>query len=187
MGEGGWQDLRETRLRSWGEVLLWTGSLGRGEAGTEEMGSIVGRAWGAPYRDPTPSVLPRQECDSSLPSPTPPTRAHWQAVWPRALPSPSLSPVSKSPGPAHTAPPPPRVVKRLTEGDRGDNPVLGTTSALQPREEGGEAGESVSAGGGGQNRTGRRSAGDPSFLTPTPKKSDSLSKAGTGEERSLRP
>lgn len=31
------------------------------------MGYRVEGAWGAPSRAPTPSVLPRQECDSSLP------------------------------------------------------------------------------------------------------------------------
>lgn len=60
-------------------------------------------AWGeggAPSRAPTPSNCPDR--GSSPPSHQTPPRTHWQAVGPRALPSPSLGPVSNHPHPGLT-------------------------------------------------------------------------------------
>lgn len=147
--------------------------------------SIEG-GWGAPSGPPRFNPAPTG-IRFLLGSLSPPG-THWKAVWPQVLPSPSLGPVSN---PLHWSTLPPRVVKKLREGDRGDNLVLVTASAQWPREEGGigsEAGASVSGAGGGQSRTGQEvSKETPGFLTPTPRKSDSLSKAGTGEEESARP
>lgn len=92
---------------------------------------------------------------------------------------------SGSPALAHT---PTQGCEELREGDRGDDPVLGTASAFWPREEGGEALEASGVVlGGGQSRRQEVSKETPGFLTPTLRKSDSLGKAGTGEEGSARP
>lgn len=72
VGEGEGRISAETWLSSGGELLPWTEGLGRGEAGMEEMVYSLEGAWGAPSRAPTPSILPRQECNSSFP----PCRAH---------------------------------------------------------------------------------------------------------------
>lgn len=143
-------------------MLPWAGGLGADEAGeTEKTAYSIEGAWGAPSRVRHPSVLPRREFDSS-PSASQAPWGHWKAVWPQGLPSPSLGRVSN---PLHWPALPPRVVKKLREGDRGDNPVLGTASALWPREEGGkggEAGASVSVAlGEGRAEPGGRSARRP--------------------------
>lgn len=114
----------------------------------EKVGYSAEGAWGwgwGSLQGPYPLNLPRQDLGSSVPPRGPPAPLGPLAgCVPQALPSSSLGPGSN---PLNRPTLPPGVVKRLG-GDRGDSPVLGTASALWPREEGRErrpAGASVSS------------------------------------------
>lgn len=131
-----------------------------------------GWGWGS-LQGPHPLNLPRQDLGSSVPSrgPLAPLGPLAGCV-PQALLSSSLGPGSN---PLNRPTLPPGVVKRLG-GNRGDSPVLGTASALWPREEGRERRpgpricERRSP---KQEQAGGQQGETPGFLTPAPRKSDS--------------
>ena len=151
----------------------------------EKVGYSAEGAWagglGGSLQGPHPLNLPRQDLGSSVPPRGPPAPGPLAGCVAQALPSSSLGPGSN---PLNGPTLPPGVVKRLG-GDRGDNRVLGTASALWPHEEGRERRpgpricEPRSP---KQERAGGQQEETPGFLTPAPRRSDSPEQSRNGVE-----
>lgn len=141
------------------------------KVGYSAEGAMAGGLGGS-LQGPHPLNLPRQDLGSSVPPRGPPAPGPLAGCVAQALPSSSLGPGSN---PLNGPTLPPGVVKRLG-GDRGDNRVLGTASALWPHEEGRERRpgpricEPRSP---KQEQAGGQQGETPGFLTPAPRKSDS--------------